>query len=361
VNKAANIAALIFHSLPTAILAKWLPRAGLTLLGMKDIYFNLDRRIVYTHSMEKIIVTGTTGLLGSTVVAKALEKGGFEIHTLSTSSASKNLFPHSRYPSVCNYPHIAFDDYGVISSLVDTIRPKFILHCAALSSTLLCEQNPKLAWSANAEFCATLARVAQNLGVHLIGVSTDLVFEGTEPRYAPFAEDAPPCPISVYAQSKRVGEEHILSLGESGSVARVSLLLGHTVSPSKGHLGWLEDSLSRRTEIKLFTDETRTPIWTEDAARFLLEIGSNSLSGLYHLGTEERLSRAELGDILAVSLGYDRNLIQRVLRSEMPGPVYRAEDVSLNCNKFLKATGLLATSIREVFSGEYRNLPVPKA
>ncbi len=83
-------------------------------------------------------------------------------------------------------------------------------------------------------------------------------------------------------------------------------------------------------------------------------IGSSSLFGLYHLVTEERLSRAELGDILAVSLGYDPSLIQRVLRSEIHGPVYRAEDVSLNCNKFLKATGFLATSIREVFSGEYR-------
>lgn len=300
--------------------------------------------------MEKIVVTGATGLLGSAVVSNALQQGTFEIHVVSSSSAEKSLFPHVHFPSVYNYAEHDLNDYDEINSLIATITPKFIIHCAALSSPLLCEKNPEIAWSTNAECCATLARVAKNCGAFLVGVSTDLVFEGADPELAPFDENASPAPVSVYARSKRAGEEHILGLDSKGSVVRVSLLLGHTRSSSKGHLGWLEDHLSRKSEVQLFTDEIRTPIWIEDAARFLLEIGTRTLSGIYHLGTRERLSRAELGEIVASGLGYDLSLIRKVTRAEVSGSAHRAADVSLDASKFHQATGLSPTPICDVFS-----------
>lgn len=59
------------------------------------------------------------------------------------------------------------------------------------------------AWRVNALAVANLARAALARGLVLVHVGTDYVFDGTR---APYAEDAPFAPLSVYGASKAAGE-----------------------------------------------------------------------------------------------------------------------------------------------------------
>src|SRR5699024_8240803 len=60
------------------------------------------------------------------------------------------------------------------------------------------------AWQANATAVASLARIADMHRLTLVHFSTDYVFDGDATE--PYQEEAVPCPVSVYGQSKAAGE-----------------------------------------------------------------------------------------------------------------------------------------------------------
>jgi dTDP-4-dehydrorhamnose reductase len=70
-----------------------------------------------------------------------------------------------------------------------------------------------------------IARKCSGLGLHMIYISTDAVFEGA--AGAPFSEDDEPRPTSVYAMSKYLGEDVVRSLLPAAStILRLSFLKG---------------------------------------------------------------------------------------------------------------------------------------
>jgi dTDP-4-dehydrorhamnose reductase len=227
------------------------------------------------------------------------------------------------------------------TALVDqitTLRPERIIHTAALSSAAACEADPKEAHRANFLYTAALAAAAERIGAHLTYVSTDLVFDGSKAPAGGFTEECAPSAASVYSRTKLAGEEAVTRLPKS-AVVRISVLIGRSPSGAPGALGWMERALRGNTRLDLFYDEYRTPIWVNDAARALYEISERSLLGLWHLGGPERLSRVELGSLVATAMGAPTLCISPRSRSSATTAPPRPEDVSLNSHKLLKVLG----------------------
>jgi dTDP-4-dehydrorhamnose reductase len=82
--------------------------------------------------------------------------------------------------------------------------------------------------------------------------------------------------------------------------------------------------------MELFEDEWRSPLSLMTAASALVELAGSSLEGIVHVGGPERMSRWEMGQRLAESLGCDPTPLARARQSDVPFPEPRPRDVSLD-------------------------------
>lgn len=293
-----------------------------------------------------VLLSGASGFLGSSCVDLLKRFPEIELSVVRASRVDCVL-PLGSRELVLAEPA----DYDALRRLVGTRPPTHIIHVAAVSSTAACERDPQVAYRGNVAFTDSLVRLAAECGAHIVSTSTDLVFDGATPPHDGFSEDAQPAPVSVYSRSKRAAEQ--ITLGNSlGCVVRCSLLYGHSLSASRGVLGWIEDALHAREELFLFEDEFRTPIHVADAARALLELSQRQETGVWHCGGPDRMSRLQFGLTVAESLGYDPSVIRSARRADMPSLPARPADVSLDSNKLWGLLGYPPKAVAAALSSE---------
>ena len=100
----------------------------------------------------------------------------------------------------------------------------WIVNCAAYTAVDRAEDEPDAAFAVNAAGTENLARLAARLGAKLVHFSTDYVFAGD--RSAPYREEDPPRPLSVYGRSKLEGEQRLAACLRRFFLFRVSWLYG---------------------------------------------------------------------------------------------------------------------------------------
>jgi dTDP-4-dehydrorhamnose reductase len=177
------------------------------------------------------------------------------------------------------------EEASSISRAVAAVRPEVVLHAAAIASVGACEADPARAERVNARATELLAEASRG---RLLLVSTDLVFDGAA---APYASDAAAEPRCVYGRVKLAAERSALAAG--GSVARLPLLFGRSFDGRRGATDMIR---SARRPLRLFTNEYRTPLHVDDAARGLAELVLDRSRGrVLQLAGPERVSRYELG------------------------------------------------------------------
>jgi dTDP-4-dehydrorhamnose reductase len=205
-------------------------------------------------------------------------------------------------------------------------EPQLIIHCAALSRSPECQANPALARKLNVEVTALLAELAAN--TPLFFLSSDLVFDG---RAGNYDETAPVNPLSVYAETKVAAEQVILG-NPKHTVVRTSLNGGASPKGDRGFNEQMRRAWQAGQTLKLFTDEFRSPIAAEATARALWELAARNQPGLYHVAGSERLSRWQIGQLLAARWPQLQPRIEPGSLKEYSGAP-RAPDTSLDCAK----------------------------
>lgn len=204
--------------------------------------------------------------------------------------------------------------------------PECVIHCAAISKAVACEADPARTHAVNVAATAHLSQLASRS--RLIFLSSDHVFDG---RRGGYRETDAVSPLTVYGRSKVEAEQHVLAY-PAHTVLRTSLTAG--LSPT-GDRSFLEETLQAWDQgktLRLFADEFRCPLPASVTARAIWEVAAQPCAGLYHLAGTERLSRWEIGQLLAVE--YPERHPQCVSSSlrDYAGPP-RAPDLSLDCAK----------------------------
>jgi dTDP-4-dehydrorhamnose reductase len=222
-----------------------------------------------------IWITGAGGLIGN-----------YLVQTAARYCPGRRIIPLTR-------PELELTDLEAVRSHWRRDQPGAIVHCAAMSRSPECQKAPDLARKVNVEATANLAELAA--AVPFVFISTDLVFDG---RAGNYVETAPVNPLSVYAQTKAAAERLILA-NPLHSVVRTSLNSGVSPTHDRGLDEQLLKSWKAGNILTLFTDEFRSPIPAEITARAVWELLAKSKTGLYHIAGSERLSRWQIGQILA--------------------------------------------------------------
>jgi dTDP-4-dehydrorhamnose reductase len=220
-------------------------------------------------------------------------------------------------------------DFQAIRLAFREQSPALVIHCAALSNSNACQANPALARKLNVEVTAMLADLAAD--IPLIFFSTDLVFDGCSGNYD---ERAPVNPLMVYAETK-VTAERIVLTNPRHTVVRTSLNGGTSLAGNRSFNEQMRLAWQAGQTLKLFTDEFRCPIPAVATACAVWELAKENRPGLYHVAGLERLSRFEIGQLMAARWPELHPSIIPASVQAQPGQP-RPADTSLNCAKAQK-------------------------
>lgn len=155
----------------------------------------------------------------------------------------------------------------------------WVINCAAQTNVDACERQPEEARLANSLAPRRIAERCAKTHSRLVHVSTDYVFDGRQRE--PYAEDAAPSPLGVYAQSKADGEFGVLAALPGALVARVSWVFG----PEKpSFVDMLLRNALGSEHVAAIDDKWSTPTYTTDLADWLAAIvQADAPGGVYHL------------------------------------------------------------------------------
>lgn len=259
--------------------------------------------------MPRLLITGASGLVGD-YLGEAIRRRGV-VPLAWAGRADVDLVNEE-----------------AVTRAFEAARPEVILHAAALARIDECQRLPELARRVNADAPALLARLCREAGAHLVFISSDMVFSG---EGAPFGPDAPVRPLSHYGVTKADGERAVLANG--GTVARLALLAGPSRSGRHSYFDAQVQALrDGQPTLHLFEDEFRTPLDLVTAAEGLVELALARAGGIWHMGGPERLSRLEMGRIIARALGVSGDNIHPTKR-----PPDRPGDLSLDSSRWRAA------------------------
>ena len=217
-------------------------------------------------------------------------------------------------------------DFAAVQRAIEADRPALVIHCAALSRSPECEANPALAQRLNVEVTRRLAELCATAS--LVFFSTDLVFDG---RAGNYDESAVPNPLSVYGRTKAEAERVVLQHPRP-LVIRTSLNGGVSPTGDRSFNEELCRAWRAGRTLRLFTDEYRSPMHASVTAQAVWELALAGATGVYHVAGAQRLSRWEIGQLVAARHPELAPRIEASSLREYQGPP-RPPDTTLNCAK----------------------------
>jgi dTDP-4-dehydrorhamnose reductase len=293
--------------------------------------------------MKKILITGGSGLLG-------------QFLNLAVSSNNKILTTYNNHPGNCREflsKKIDIMNEKELEILFKEFQPGIVIHTAAITNPVPKEnQLSKDYFDVNVTATKNIALLCAKHNSRLIYISTDLVYAGYRGSF--LKEDAKLIPVSLYAETKLVGEMKVKELTDNYLILRIALLYGFGLNHSRCHFHFMYNELKNKKPVKLFTDQFRTPISLNKVSSIIADLVEMDIKEeIINLGGLERVSRYEIGKMLCSIAGFDRNLIQKITMDDIPN-FPKVEDVSLNTEK-LQSFGFkpqtIEENIREIIRG----------
>jgi len=242
--------------------------------------------------------------------------------------------------SSARYLRLDLADFTSVRRRFHEDQPRLIIHCAALSRSPACEADPRLARKLNVEVTACLAELAADIPFILF--STDLVFDGLKGHYV---ETDQPRSWCVYSETKIAAEEIVLR-NPKHTVVRLSLNGGTSPTGDRGFNEEMRRAWQAGRTLRLFVDEFRCPMAAVVTAHAIWELAAQNQPGLYHLAGSERLSRWQIGELIAARWPQLNPRIEASSRADYQGPT-RPRDSSLNCAKIRRLLSFPLTGLGE--------------
>ncbi|MDJ0782078.1 MAG: NAD(P)-dependent oxidoreductase [Desulfosarcinaceae bacterium] len=290
----------------------------------------------------RLLVTGMSGFLGRSLAH-------YLIQTSALAAGEVVATCHQRRLPIDGVSPISVDlaDQPALLQNLDEVRPRAVIHMAAVSQPNQCETDATGSAAVNVAASTTIARWCARHAKPLVFTSTDLVFDGKQP---PYRESAQPNPLNAYARQKVSAEAAIQTYCPNAVICRLPLLFGFGGSEATGFAHEMVIAIAAKRPIRLFTDEFRTPLSTVCAAKALVA-ALRWPGDIYHLGGTERISRYAFGQRIAAVLGVGDAHLQPITQADLSMAARRPRDVSLN-NRKARAFGFapqdLDAAIREM-------------
>jgi dTDP-4-dehydrorhamnose reductase len=280
----------------------------------------------------RIAVTGKTGQ----IVTSLIERAGNGPH---------QIFALGR-------PELDLADLASIEPTIRAARPDAVVSAAAYTAVDTAESERDLAFAINAAGAAEVARVAHELLIPVIHISTDYVFDGS--NAAPYVESDPVAPRCVYGESKLKAEAVVLASHPGAVICRTSWVY----SPfGANFVKTMLRLAGTREELSVVADQIGNPTSALDIAdgvlvlvEALVEHPLEAPRGIFHMAGSGECSWADLAEaVFAASAanGGPSAKVNRIETKDYPTPASRPANSRLSCDKLARAYGVYLPDWRQ--------------
>lgn len=233
----------------------------------------------------------------------------------------------------CTMVSLDVTNEGQVRDRLCAIGPDIVIHTAALTDVDECERVPNKAETINGGGTRLVAAISEELGARFIYISTDYVFDGARGAYR---EEDRPNPVNHYGKSKLLGETLALQNCPRALIVRTTMY-GLKVPPKVGMMETLVAALRSGKPLARFANQFFNPLYTAQLSQIVLRLVDLGLSGLFHVGATDNVSRLQFAERVAALMGPGRCEIRSVPFQQIGNLAPRPRDTSLDCRK-LQAT-----------------------
>ncbi|MDC0863355.1 SDR family oxidoreductase [Candidatus Pelagibacter sp.] len=286
--------------------------------------------------MNKILILGSTGLLGSTLLKYFSKKKNFQCF-----GAIRKDLDIDKLKNIKNIKlyKINYNNKKNILKIFNEIKPDLIINCIGVVKQITHKKKLSEIVKVNSFFPHYLAElISLQKKIRLIHFSTDCVFLGQKGNYK---EDDLPDAHDIYGRSKLLGE-----LSYRNTLTLRTSIIGHELETNYSLLNWF---LSQKKSIEGYKNAFFSGLSALEVANFLDKfiIPNKKIEGIFHLSGKV-ISKYNL-----------LNLIKVVYKKDIKININRKMkiDRSLNSNSLKRITGYKPKSwnkiIKEMF--EFNN------
>lgn len=207
--------------------------------------------------MKKILITGGNGQLGSALSA---------------------CVPDGYIALVADRQKLDIVDSTSVNTWFNANEPAGVINAAAYTAVDKAESETELAKAANCDGPKNLASSAASIGIPLVHVSTDFVFNGQ--AGAPYRTDDSTDPLGVYGLTKRDGEQQVLSVhADQSAIVRTAWV--YDAGGSNFMMTMLR-LMQEKDSLGVVADQIGSPTYVHGLAEACWTALEKDLSGVYH-------------------------------------------------------------------------------
>lgn len=265
--------------------------------------------------MKTILVTGSNGLLGQKLVELLTQQSDKKV--IATARGENRL------PFKEGYDYFSMDitKPEEVASVIQKTMPNVIIHGAAMTNVDQCEFEKETCWAQNVKAVEYMVEACRKHDIFLCHVSTDFIFDGAA---GPYTEEGEANPLSFYGWSKYAAEKVVQHSGIRWAIARTVLVYGIAFDMSRSNIIlWVKKSLEEGKNIKVVTDQWRTPTLAEDLAMGCFLIADKEAEGVFNISGKDLLTPYEMAMMTADYFGLDKGLIAEADSSNFTQPAKR--------------------------------------
>lgn len=276
----------------------------------------------------RLVVTGLTGQVVSALVARG------------AADPDLVVLPVGR-------PQLDLAAPSDVAGVLRALGPDAVVSAAAYTAVDKAEAEMDLAMRVNGTGAGAIATAAAALGVPVVHLSTDYVFDGT--KAAPYVETDPAAPVSAYGRSKLAGEQAVAAAQPDHAILRTSWVYA---AEGRNFVRTMLRLAGERPQVPVVADQRGAPSYAPDIAEAVVQVARNlvagparrELRGVFHMSGGGETTWAGFAEEIfrqSAARGGPSATVRPIGTADYPTPAARPANSRLDCAK-LKATHAVA-------------------
>lgn len=274
----------------------------------------------------RVLVTGGTGMLGSTLVP-VLKAAGHSVDAQSRNSGGTSSAD--------------LTDLQSTVSMLKESRPECIVNLVAQTNVDACEADLHSAYLLNVRTVENLAAaIRQYENVHFIQISTDQVYDG-----AGLSKEDDVRLTNNYAMTKYAGE--IAATLVHGTVLRTNFFGPSALVGRLSFSDWLLKNFREHIPFTAFSDVIVNPLSMATLSLMINKVIQTPIAGVFNLGSQNPLSKAEVALQVANTFGLETTHMLMGSVDALALPARRPKNMSMDCALFSRTFGVTLPSLKQ--------------
>jgi dTDP-4-dehydrorhamnose reductase len=289
--------------------------------------------------MKKIVITGSNGLLGQTLVNLLLKDS--DTYQVIGLSRGENRSGRTDF----DYRSVDITQQEALRKNLLEIQPNFIVNTAAMTHVDACEDHKEACDLLNVEAVKYLTDISKEINAHLIHISTDFIFDGTQGYYK---ETDTPNPLSYYGWSKLKSEQVLTNSFIDYTILRTILVYGKVNNLGRNNIVlWVKEMLENNKEVNIVSDQFRMPTYVEDLAMACKISIDKKATGIFNISSNKLLSIFEIAQQIAEVFDLNKELIKPISTATLNQRAGRPAKTGFDLTKTNQELGFYPKSFKE--------------